>query len=53
MDEFKLYIDVPMKDIKLEQRGDAYRIHFRNNGAVRLLGKLIDDLIIYAKYRNR
>ena len=53
MDEFKLYIDAPMKDIKLERRGDVYRIHFRNNEVVRLLGKLIDGLIIYAKYRNR
>ena len=53
MDEFKYYIDVSGNDIKLEQRDGTHRIYFRNRGVIDIVRKLVEDLKIYVKYRDR
>jgi hypothetical protein len=53
MDEFKFYIKMHADDVKMEQHGDVCRIYFRSRGVVDSVRKLIDDLIIYVKYRDR
>ena len=54
MNEFKFYIDAPSSDIQLEEndRGDI-RVYFRNRDVIDTVLKLMEDLKIYAKYRDR
>lgn len=52
--EFKYYIDVPSHDILLEENGKGgIRIYFRSRGVIDTVLKLMEDLRIYAKYRDR